>query len=143
MDSQIKTEPRIECYGRTIFKGVPEVIWDCLVFALLRSVIGPENILRHSLNHQIQNLNQSGLGHSCFSRFRQFGCFYCKFSSALKGISFFLTDCFNYFGLVFRHYQKSLYLAGMIIPLKYHRKKSLKDIFRGQKVYNILPDQDC
>ena len=38
VDSQIKTEPRIECYGRTIFKGAPEVIWDCLVFALLRSV---------------------------------------------------------------------------------------------------------
>ena len=114
MDSQIKTEPRIECYGRTIFKGAPEVIWDCLVFALLRSVIGPENILRHSLDRQIQNLNHQDLATRVSHALGSLVVFTVSSHWLLKVFSFFLTDFFNYFGLVFRHYKKSLYLAGMI-----------------------------
>ena len=50
-----------------MFNGVSRVIRDCMDFALLRSVIGPEN-LRHSLNQSDGKLklNQSRLGRPRF-----------------------------------------------------------------------------
>ena len=45
---------------RAIFSWVSKVIWDCIGFALLRSVIDLEN------SNQMQNENQSRLGHSRF-----------------------------------------------------------------------------
>lgn len=80
--------------NRATFNWVPKVLWDCICFASLRSVIGPEH-LRHTFN-------QSGLWlkpittwsppfSRVFPRFGQFGCFYFEVSSTLIGICL----CFN------------------------------------------------
>ena len=68
---------------RKFFNRVSKVIRDCIGFALLRSVIGLEN-LRYSLNQSDSNYNQYKLGTRVSPRFKQFGCFNSESSWLLK-----------------------------------------------------------
>ena len=69
---------------RLIFNSVSKVIRDCIDFALLRSVIGPENS-RHSRN-QSDAKTKTDLVTFVFPRFRQFCRLYFEFPLARKGI---------------------------------------------------------
>ena len=81
---------------RLIFNSVSKVIRDCIDFALLRSVIGPENS-RHSRN-QSDAKTKTDLVTFVFPRFRQF--FVSTLSSHWLGkvFSFLPIGCCDYFG---------------------------------------------
>ena len=71
--------------GREIFNWLSKVIRDCFGFALLRSVIDPENSPQLSFFSKLDaNELQSRLGRlRFFPRFRQFSCFHFEFSLAV------------------------------------------------------------
>ena len=82
---------------RLIFNSVSKVIRDCIDFALLRSVIGPENS-RHSRN-QSDAKTKTDLVTFVFPRFRQFCRLYFEFPYWLgKVFSFLPIGCCDYFG---------------------------------------------
>ena len=72
------------------FDWVSNVIRDCCACALLRSMIGPEN-LRQPI--RCGTITNNCLVVRVFPRFRQFDYFYCAFSLALWVFSFL----FNFF----------------------------------------------
>ena len=87
-----------------IVKWVMKVSLDCCGFALLRSVIGPENS-RHFLNQSDTKVTR------VFPRFAQSACLYFEFSLKIKGIFLLVIGCYNYFGFGFATVnQKALYL---------------------------------
>ena len=87
---------------RLIFNSVSKVIRDCIDFALLRSVIGPENS-RHSRN-QSDAKTKTDLVTFVFPRFRQFCRLYFEFPLARKGIFlFFPLAVVSTLVLVLRH----------------------------------------
>ena len=83
-----------------------KVFRDCFGFALLRSVIGPENSHHSSQPIRCKTKSNHDLVARVFPRFWQFGCFYFELSLALNHriISFLLIGRFviNLF-LVLRH----------------------------------------
>ena len=84
------------------FDWVSNVIRDCCVCALLRSMIGPEN-LRQPI--RCGTITNNCLVVRVFPRFRQFDYFYCAFSLALWVFSFL----FNFF--FFPHVSRTQRLA--------------------------------
>ena len=92
-----------------IVNWVMKVTLDCCGFALLRSVIGPENS-RHFLNQSDTKLKPE-LVARVFPRFAQSACLYFEFSLKIKGIFLLVIGCYNYFGFGFATVnQKALYL---------------------------------
>ena len=73
---------KVTCGEIAIFNRVLKVTRDCFIFAVLCSVIGPEN-LRHSLDQSDAKVNQIT---RVFPHFRQFSRFSFEFSLAVKGI---------------------------------------------------------
>ena len=75
-------QPGIGEYFRVIFSCLSKVIRDCMGFALLRSVIGPENS-RHSQPIRCKAKTNHDLISCVFPRFKQFARFYFEFSLAI------------------------------------------------------------
>ena len=131
------------CYHDVVlFNWVSKVIRNCFGFALLYSVIGPQNS-NHSLNQSGAKLKPVRLAPvtRVFPRFRQFGWFHFEFSLALNSIYFLLIGCSDYLVLVSRHSSKS---APSLSSLNYHyyRYNIIIIVFIDLYCANINPGKE-
>ena len=106
-----------------VLNCVTKVIRDCVGFALLRYVIGPENS-RHIFNQSDKTKTNHGLVTCVFPCFKQFTCLYFESSLAPRDIFFPLIECCGCFGFEFLTFsQKVPYCSNPIKPSFWKGKK--------------------
>ena len=119
-----------------------KVIRNCFGFALLYSVIDPQNS-NHSLNQSGAKLKpvRLALVTRVFPRFRQFGWFTLSSHWLLIVFYFLLIGCSDYLVLVSRHSSKS---APSLSSLNYHyyRYNIIIIVFIDLYCANINPGKE-
>ena len=129
---------RTRKWKREICNWVSKMIRDCITFAFLRSVIGPENSC-HSFDQSDAKLTPTVVCVACdFPRFRKFGRFYYEFPLAPKGI--FLCSNWPLWLLWFWFYdtrsKSAIFQHGHATYFKWWANKSTKK--PEQETYEVI-----